>query len=328
MTTIAIIGGGIAARSLLYVMAKKKFQQKILVFYSDSFAFPCSIHSTAIVAARGVSTGLSPLGDNLHEGFLRFARHVEEDSPAGVIKIPQYTGALTKLDAFRKRYPEGENKKSLGPFSFSEETYFAEESAYLIRPREYMDWLLEDASKSLKLEIIPSFVTGVSANIIRTQEGKEFSADRIIFTAGVQNHLWSGIFPEDKKSKSVQGSYFEFQNADLGNDSLSLTLEGDNLIYDAEKKTLLIGSTTKESTLELAPENELLEIYRNLSLRAGVNLPPFEKAVIRVGLREKASKREAYHLHHDRYSMLGGLYKNGYRLSLLMAEKLLSSSAQ
>ncbi len=85
MTTIAIIGGGIAARSLLYVMAKKNIREKVLVFYSDSFAFPCSLHSTAIVAPRGVSTGHSALGDNLYEGFVRFSRHVEEDFPRGVL---------------------------------------------------------------------------------------------------------------------------------------------------------------------------------------------------------------------------------------------------
>lgn len=328
MTTIAIIGGGIAARSLLYVMAKKKLPQKVLVFYSDNFAFPCSLHSTAIVAPRGVSTGLSPLGDTLYEGFLRFSQHVEIDKPKGVLRIPQYTGALTKLENFKRRYPGGEMRKSLGAFRFSEEIYFSEEEAFLIRPAEYMNWLLNEASKTLDIEIVPEFVTEVAGDKIRTINGKEFSADRIIFTSGINNDLWKEFFPGVKNSKSVQGSYLEFQNANLGADSFSLTLEGDNLVYDALKKSLLIGSTTKESALELAPEKELLRIYQNISSRTGVMLPDFQSGTIRVGLREKASKREAYILHADRYSMMGGFYKNGYRLSLLMAERLFSSSAR
>lgn len=323
MTTIAIIGGGIAARSLLYTLAKKKYSGKILVFYSDDFAFPCSLHSTAIVAPRGVSTGHSSLGDDLFEGFNCFSQHVESEKPSGVVKILQYTGALTKLDAFKKRYPDGEMKSVLG----SKEHYFATEEAYLIRPRDYMDWLLSQAKKNLNIEMVSSYVTEVIEDKIRTQDGTEYSANQIIFTAGIQNELWAKFFPEDKKSKSAQGSYLEFQSAELGVNSFSLTLEGDNLIYDAEKKTLLVGSTTRDSALELAPEKELLEIHRNLSERTGIKLPAFEKAFIRVGLREKASKREAYILHHDRYSMMGGFYKNGYRLSLYMSGKLLSSSA-
>jgi hypothetical protein len=161
---------------------------------------------------------------------------------------------------------------------------------------------------------------------ITTQDGEEFFADKIIFTAGVNNDLWSSLFSSPRKTKSAQGSYLEFSNADLGAISFSLTLEGDNLIYDAERKKLLIGSTTKESNLELAPEKELKEIYENLSSRTPNKLPAFDSAIIRVGLREKGPKRESYILNEGHYSMIGVLYKNGYRLSLYLAEKLLNLS--
>ncbi|MFL5786379.1 MAG: FAD-dependent oxidoreductase [Bacteriovoracaceae bacterium] len=316
MTTIAIIGGGIAARSLVYSLAKKNFPEKLLVFYSDNFAFPCSLHSTAIVAPRGISPGHSPLGDELVGGFERFDRHVKEDRPEGVIKVRQSTGAITKMDEFKKRYPIGEMKDGV---------YFAEEDAYLIRPSEYMAWLLKEAQKNLDLEIIPHFVTEVKDKKITTQDGKEFTADKIIFAAGVNNDLWSSLFSTPRKTKSAQGSYLEFTKADLGANSFSLTLEGDNLIYDADRKKLLIGSTTKESALELAPEKALKQIYEDLSSRTSWQLPDFQTAIIRVGLREKGPKRESYILNEGHYSMIGGLYKNGYRLTLYLAEKLLSS---
>ncbi len=323
MTTIAIIGGGIAARSLLFVMAKKSFVSKIIVFYSDSFAFPCSYHSTAIVAPRGVSTGLSSLGDSLFEGFTRFEEHVNNDRPEGVIVDPQFTGAVSKIEAFKRRYPDGEIASSAGALQLNEECYIAKESAYLIRPREYLNWLLNEAQKNLDITLINSFVTQVKDGTITTADGNEFSPDQIIFTAGVQNDLWQEFFPEKKNTKSAQGCYLEFSGVKLG-ESFSLTLEGDNLIYDAGKETLLLGSTTRESRLELPPEKALFEVYENLSRRVGITLPAFSKGTIRTGLREKGPKREPYLLKNGNCFMLGGYYKNGYRVSLSMAHKLLS----
>lgn len=322
MTTIAIIGGGIAARSLLFVLAKRKIPHKILVFYSYPFAFPCSLHSTAIVAPRGISTGHSPLGDVLVEGFDRFSRHVREDRPSGVIEVPQYTGALTKLEAFKKRYPDGKEMLSPGPVTLKEKTYIAEERAYLIRPRDYMDWLLSEA-RTLDLEIIPSFVTDVSGHTIRTQDERTFTADEIVFTAGVSNPLWFSLFGEKKAAKSVQGCYLEFSGIHLGATPFSLTLEGDNVIYDADRGTLLVGSTTNESFLELPAEKQLREIHARVSSRLVPALPHFDEGTMKTGLREKASRREAYILRNGHLSAIGGLYKNGYRLGLTLSERLL-----
>lgn len=320
MTTIAIIGGGIAARSLLFAMAKRNIRQKILVFYSDSFAFPCSVHSTAIVAPRGISTGHSALGDQLVEGFHCFSQHVSEDLPEGVVRVPQFTGALTKLESFKKRYPDGEISEYFGKLRLTDETYIAEEEAFLVRPREYLDWLLSQAKSKLNLQIIPSFVTELNHDLIRTVDGETYAAEKIFVTAGHLNDLWSG-----KKGKPVQGSYLEFAKVDLGTESFSLTLEGQNLIFDADMKTLLIGSTTKESALNLSPEKELFETHETLSQRLQFPLPPFASGTIRIGIREKASKREPYLDFESNRITIGGFYKNGYALGLSMAKKALES---
>lgn len=325
MKTIAIIGGGIAGRSILFAMAKKSLPHKILLFQSPEFAFPCSVHSTAIVAPRGVSSGHSELGDHLVSGFQRFSRHVSEDSPAGVLRIPQYTGAETKLEAFKKRYPDGFSKSSCGRIPLNKEMYISEESAFMIRPREYMDWLLDEAKKKLHVTEIPAFVTEVKETTIRTVDQVDYSADEIIFTTGVHNDLWHSLFPALKTAKSVQGCYLEFSGINLGEDSFSLTLEGKNLIYDAGKSTLLAGSTTHESRLELPPERELMKILADLQMLLGVKLPEFREGKIRTGLREKGPKREPYLIQVRNYSMVGGFYKNGYSLGLSFAEKLLSS---
>lgn len=323
METIAVIGGGISARSLLFAMARRNVTHKVLVFQSDSFAFPCSYHSTAIVAPRGVSTGLSPLGDYLFAGFERFKSHFETDRPQGVFVIPQYTGAVSKVDAFKKRYPDGIIASKAGALHLKEQMYLAEESAYLIRPRDYLDWLMKESRKTLDIQLINCFVTKIEEGKITTVDGTEFSADKIIFATGTHNDLWQDLFPEKKNTKPAQGCYLEFSAVEMG-ESFSLTLEGDNLIYDSGRKTLLIGSTTRESRLELSPEKELLEIYQNLVRRIDRKLPDFLQAEIKTGLREKGPKREPYLLSSGNKLMLGGFYKNGYSLSLSMADKLLS----
>lgn len=323
MTTIAIIGGGIAARSLLFALAKENIPHKILVFYSDTFAFPCSVHSTAIVAPRGISLGHSPLGDLLCQAFARFDRHVQEDAPSGVISVPQFTGARTKLEAFRKRYPQGALLRAAGAYGLSEELYLASESAYLVRPREYLDWLLTRAQSVLDLELVPEFVTEVDERRIRTNTGRDFLADQVIFTAGVNNSSWMPLLDERKKTKCVQGSYLEFNEVDFP-ESVSLTLEGDNLIYDRQQRRLLVGSTTLETRHVLAPLPELHGIYHRLCALMEESLPPLERAVVRVGLREKGSRREPFLLHNGPHLMMGGFYKNGYALGPHFAERALN----
>ena len=239
MTTLAIIGGGIAGRSLIYALAKApKTFSKIYLFDSDAFAHTCSLRSTAIVAPRGVSSGHSELGDLIFASFQTFSRHVVQDSPRGVFPITQYTAAISKLDQFQKRYPNGESKKDFAAFSLKSETYLATESAYLIDPKMYLDWLMQDSDVIIKND----FVTNIQDKTLKTQNGEELTFDHVVYAGGVHNQN----FDFKTKAKCVQGSYLEFSDVDYGAESFSLTLEGDNLIYHAHTHKLLIGSTSQE----------------------------------------------------------------------------------
>ncbi len=325
MTKLAIIGGGIAGRSLLYALAKsKKNFSEITLFDSDSFAHTCSMRSTAIVAARGVTAGHSDLGNLLIEGFKTFSHHVRSDSPMGVFPITQYSGALTKLDQFKKRYPLGSFQKEFPPFSLSEETYMATEVAFLVETAAYLEWLGLQANK-LPLIIKREFVTGLNRNEIgielKTQTGKCFSFDKVVFAGGIYNRYW------DQKiaGKAVQGSYFQFTGTDLGKECFSLTLEGDNLVYHAHTKTLLIGSSTANASHELPPAQELASLYKRLSDRLSIDLPAIETAKIITGIREKAAKRTPYVIVEGNTAWIGGLYKNGFGLGLHLSMQLADS---
>lgn len=329
MTTLAIIGSGIIGRSLIYTLAKEgKSFEKITLFYSDSFAFPCTLHSTATVAPRGLSSGHSSLGDLLMESFKTFKEHVELDLPLGVEKVPQYTGANEKLETFKTRYPNGSVTKKPGILSLHDETYVAEEEAYLIDPKTYSNWLMNEAQKMLqnKLEVIHDFVVEVRDNErvhLKTQNGRELAFDKVIFAGGSYNRYWMGLAPTSKlkTSKAIQGSYLEFNHVTLNVPSFSLTLDGDNLIWNAPLKRLLVGSTTLETHHVLPPVSELRAIYDRIKTRVEVTLPEFKKAEIKVGLREKAQKRSPYLFEENKKIFVGGCYKNGYSLGLRMARE-------
>lgn len=326
MTTLAIIGSGIAGRSLIYTLAKEeKSFEKITVFYSDSFTSPCTINSTAIVAPRGLSSGHSPLGDLLMAGFNEFSHHVELEFPAGVEKIIQYTGETKKLDTFKARYPNGKVQKLF----LKNETYIATEDAYIIDPTLYTDWLLSEtkAMKSSHLEIIQDMVIAVEENErvhIKTQDGRSHSFDKVIFAGGNYNRFWKDLAPTSKlkSSKPVQGCYLQFEQINLDRESFSLTLDGDNLIWNRPLKRLLIGSTTEDTGHLLPPMEELKAIYQRISDAVELELPPMDQGEIKVGLREKAQKREPYLFQEGHKIFVGGLYKNGYTLSLKMSKDL------
>ena len=320
MTTLGIIGGGIAGRSLIYALAKeKKTYTSIILFDSPEFAHTCSLRSTAVVASRGVSEGHSELGDLLLKSFQTFSAHVSEAAPSGIFSITQYTGALSRLDQFRVRYPGGRTDKTFGKLRLKNELYVAEDAAYLIDTQMYLDWLLS-AAGGLPLKAVKEFVTKVEGKIIETVDGSKFEVDQLVFAGGVYNQYWDFKTP----SKSVQGTYLEFKNVDFGPASFSATLESDNLIYHAHTKTLLMGSTSQETPHEWPQGLELRGLYQRLTDLVDLRIPLFESGVIITGLREKAPKRAPYLVSEGSRYRIGGFYKNGYSLSLHLSQRLAS----
>ena len=322
MTTLAIIGAGIAGRSLIYALAKeKKTYSKIVVFDSDIFAPTCAFRSTATVCTRGVTRGHSPLGDLIVEGIATFQKHVEEDQPLGIYPIKQYTGAITKLEQFKKRFVDGEVQKTFAHFELNESTYVSIEDAHMIDPAIYLKWL-RDQSTDLNVEVFDDFVVQVDPLkekvLVKTQSAKEYVFDKVVICGGAASRFWG----HPKTGKPAQGSYLEFSGVDFGLESFALTLEGDNLVYHAHTKKLLIGSTTEDLVHELPVLNELVPIYQRLSQRVQLNLPALKTGRVVTGLREKAAKRSPYLFHEGLICWFGGLYKNGYSLSLHLAKKL------
>jgi hypothetical protein len=311
LTTLAIIGGGIAGRSLLYNLTSSPFSyEKVLLFDSDVFSPTCSLRSTAIVARRGVTKGHSGLGDLLYDSFDGFREHVIKDAPAGVFPIIHYTGALTKIKITKQRYPEGEMSRNFG-----KEMYLSEEAGFLLEPQTYLDWLLSMSMQLLPLECMNEFVTQIQGGRLLTQSGKEFIADQVVFCCGGGTRFW-----RPDMGKVVQGAYLEFNQVDWSGPSFSLTLDGDNLIY--HQKRVLVGSSSWEVDHLLSPLEELHGIYQRISAGVSFELPPFALGEVRVGQREKARKRRPYCISEGVHTYIGGLYKNGFTLGLEMTRNV------
>lgn len=324
MTTLAIIGSGIAGRSLIYTLAKERKEFKeIVIFESESFLKACSYRSTAVVAGRGLSLGHSSLGDTLYESFQFFQKHFREDSPEGVQKVLQVSGASKKLAEFQIRYPSGIPTDEYT----KEKMYSQKDEAFLIDPKTYLDFLLRTAKDFYKGNLLTLEDLVIEVNPdgkIRTQKGREFRFDKVVFAGGVYNRFWSPQAPESKLKtiKASQGSYVEFSLPKKESPSLSLTLDGHNFIWNDSTKKLLIGSTTLEVPHEIHPKEALEEVYRYFQEKLEEDLPDFSEGMIRIGLREKAQKRSPYFFSVGKLAYMGGFYKNGYTLGMTISSSL------
>jgi hypothetical protein len=274
------------------------------------------------VAPRGLSKGLSPLGDILMDGFQTFSEHVELDQPGGVEKIFQYTVATKKIDEFKNRYP----KAKLAKIFLKSESLMAEDDAFLIGPTEYSNWLLSEALQMKKdlIQVESDLVVEVQSNEmqhVKTLQGKSFSFDKVVFAGGIHNRYWKQMAPKTalETAKAVQGCYWEFNKLNWKLPSFSLTIDGDNLIWNQRLSRLLIGSTSQETAHVLAPINQLKAIYERIDEFCDLDLPLMEAGIIKVGIREKARKREPYLIQEGHQFFIGGLYKNGFSLALKIA---------
>ncbi|HXH32255.1 MAG TPA: FAD-dependent oxidoreductase [Bacteriovoracaceae bacterium] len=324
MTTLAIIGGGITGRSLLYNLAKEKKRfTSIHVFNSDSFAPACSRSSTAVVAKRGVSAGHSQLGDLLAKGFEDFQAHVREAAPPGVSSLLQLSVATKKLEAFHARFPQAVQATEAAFLKLRQQASICLEEAFHINPPVYLEWLLRESERTLPIVLHEDLVMSTEESgeriSIRTLNSRvPLIVDQVVFAGGVQNSFWKGLLPDPAgvAAKTVPGSYYQFQNIELPCPSFSLTFDGENLIYSSELNRLLVGSTSNVSFCQLPPTEDLVGIYRRFQQRLELELPDLAAGVIKTGVREKARRREPYVVSAGRTFFIGGMYKNGFTLSL------------
>lgn len=326
LTTIAIVGSGIVGTSLAYALSKQNIDiHKVTIFSADHFTSPCTLNSTATVALRGISKGHSQLGDLLVEGFDYFSKHVLEDRPSGVEQIFQHNVATIFSEQFHKRFPKADVSTNF----LKQPCWSFQEEAFLVDPRSYLDWLFNMVSvnRTFEFEQINEFVVEVTQGDkvrLKTSSEEDYFFDRVIFAGGSYNRFWKNLMPDSKlkTSQPVQGCYFEFNNIDWNLNSFSLTIDGDNVVWNKFFQRLFVGSTTDQKGHLIPFKHELVSILNRLKEKSNLLFPDASSGIIKVGLREKAQKREPYFLRKNNLFFLGGFYKNAFILSLLMSNKV------
>lgn len=327
-------------RSLLYSLAQNKANhflgdhyENIHVFSEDDFYSPCSLHSTATVSLRGVTKGVSPLGDIIFEGQSFLRKHVEHMKPSGVWRVHHIISETQNFSKFSKRFPQF--LESSDSSLLKNKAFFVEEEALIIDPGLYLNWLLDQSLSvfSSQVNFIKESVNHFSFRddlngqiLLKTHSQKEFVVDKVMFCGGSYNRLWGVDELSDQKvtSRPVPGHYLEFSNIDWASDSYILSLNEYSLVWNHHTKKLLMGSTSSGHFHQLVQKNELIHMYDYLAKNLHITLPPFEKAKIKVGVREKGKKRRPYFLKNKNAYFIGGLYKNGFGISLKLAHDFIN----
>lgn len=327
-TKIVVIGDGIAAWSTLFLFKKEIFQSgnldsfEIIQLADGDMAPICSHNSTAINSLRGTVKGLSSLGDLIVDSYEYFEALQKDHKFKGVeegIERQFWKKDSKNKEKWEKRFPDF---KSLGEFSLFDS------KAYLITS--------EILGEDLKTRFFPhafhrTFVTKIEDKKIFTTMG-EFEFDKLILCLSNETKLFKALYKNvDEKiithAKPVAGSFLEF-DLDLARKGFSYALENHHLIYKNENKKLLIGSTTEnQSDFYLGDLKKLKEIYDEVShtFKNEIPIPPFEKGVIKTGIRQKGYKRLPFfgEVSEDIFSM-HSLYKNGFTFAFLGAKNIVS----
>jgi hypothetical protein len=346
---LIVIGNGIAAQTFLwnlsqkFINANKSQNFSIAHVYSEIMAPSCSLRSSATVSLNGIEEDVSSLGDELREGFFLFDQMVKDHNPDGVHLLERVVVATVESEVkkIKRRYKELD---TISEFLIKEQHPGVRLPSYLIEPENLLRWL--DKETKLKKDNYNVFVKNLEKSltfyVLTTEDKKEIKAKKIIFATGSFAKIFSGFFkldipkifdpetneeiphiPFEYKNTIKSGSFLE-QKIDLGEKPFFLTIDGHQVLYKPGK-ILQLGSVTGIGAFEAPDLVSLMELYRHLKDKISFSIGEFSDFKIVTGLRHKGPRRLllAHKDPNENIFWINGLYKNGYTLSALGAQKIL-----
>ena len=291
MYDVLIVGGGVAGRTLAYVLCQK-YPSIHLLLLESSVRPSCSLHSLGVVSTFGVKPGTSERGDKICAAFERAETFFEKMCPSGVERVPHL-------------------------FAQKKKSHYC----YLIAPATYLAWLEENTP----CEYGEEYVVEVADGKLRTDSGKIFEARSIVLASGAYIKKDGHLFPHHRvvgESSVVKGSYGFFERVDWGEDSFVFSMDGANLIYRGPQKRIVIGGTTDSEEGQRPHRPGVEELYH--SFATFFDLPPFKEIQLGAGLRHRGRKRMPFwgELSENIYGIFG-LYKNGWTLAFAGADAVM-----
>ena len=292
---VIIVGRGIAGSTLVHYIHEKNPTLKVAVLYSSRNR-SCSLHSMGIVSAFGMRPDSSSRGDMICTAVRKAEDFFVSKRPPGVEKVPHFN-----VQAKPKSH------------------------CYVITPDTFLAWLVEHSGCEYWNEhVVEVEESGVSLPRVKTSSGKVFEGKFVVLASGAyikkDNKLFSS-HPFVMGSSIVKGSYGIFKDIDWGEYGFVFSHGKANLIYRPKDKKIIIGGTTDgEGGME--PNLGTLECFHDIFSELFV-LPSLNLATFGVGLRHRGEKRMPFWgaMAKGIYGIMG-LYKNGWSLSFLAAEKI------
>lgn len=330
MNDLIIIGNGIAAQCFLWELVKQKKNLSVLKIHSEKLAPSCSINSTATISLRGVTQGISPLGDEIYESYQLAQSFIQSENPEGVSPSKFYSLCeVDEKEEFLRRFGSLEEIERAESLTLMEKYLGKIWDGYIIDPEKFLSFFqkkTQHSHTSISALVTSTKITdeGIS---VSTLEGTTYKARKLLICAGAYTKIFESLYPAHeaiKGSQSVPGAYLEKAHVDLGPKSFVLSRGGENLIYMAEAKIIKIGATTQKNGVEAPNLIKLSQIYNSFKEIISEDLPAFSEFEIKVGLRQKGPKRMPFYgkISSNVYSLIS-LYKNGYTFPFLGASKLL-----
>lgn len=301
---IAIIGAGIAGRSVAYYLRKKKPFLDIDIFDGKNYFPPTSLSSTGIVTSHGVQKGITPLGDLLWDSFEFFCKFYHEAKPRGVYLGKHFHLIHPREKEKCRRYAH------LTPSSFGHKNSYTQyqEDCFCIEPSEFLNWLYPD--QHIVSELVFDLKQEEKKVILTFSQGRQ-AYDWVWDCRNWTNH-------RQRELKPVQGAYIEFDWLNPWSEFQSFGVEGFNLILKGPQKKGLFGSVNENADYFLFDQNLLYQKFEEVSSLLGFSLEMGGHR-FKVGIRTKGKKRMPQLLQQGRVVSLNALYKNGWSFGPYLA---------
>lgn len=330
MNDLIIIGNGIAANCFLWELQKQKRNLSILKIHNEKLAPSCSINSTATISLRGVTKGISPLGDEIFDSYQLAESFIKTEKPDGVSPSKFFSLCdKDEEDEYLRRFGSLEQIEKAEFLNLREKFLGKIWGGYIFDPEKFLSFLQRknlDSHTSISAMVTSTEITEKCVSV-STMEGATYRAKKLLICAGAYSKIYEKLYPSlnaINASVIVPGAYLEKRGVDLGSLSFVVSKGGENLIYNSITHNLKIGATSQKKGIEAPDYPRLMEIFDSFQSIFSEKLPDFSDFEVKVGLRQKGPKRMPFYgkVSSNVYGFMS-LYKNGYTFPFLGAKKIL-----
>lgn len=320
---VAVIGGGVAATSVIHWLKTLRPLDKIVQYSCENLAPSASLKSTAVAALRGTQRGLSELGDELCDHWEFSDKFYAELNNPGLIEGELETWLYEDKDL--RRFAHLSESSSVLLKAQRVPLKRVTEKCWLIDPQTFMSSFDQSHEKieGLITQLTPS---GSKWRVHTQNTEREF--DGVLLCTGVWARWMKDFYPQGELEslRPSQGSFYQWNNFTLGERSFALSFSGLNLHYRHDLHSLQLGATTIKDVDSFIPSiTHLEEIKKVFEQTLDLKLD-FSQATIHTGIRSILKSRRPFagKLSENLYGM-NGLYKNGWISAWPLAKKLCST---